>query len=285
MPKVILITGTSSGFGLLTAARLAAAGHIVYAGLRDLNKQQRLLDEVAKRKGQLQVCVLDVTKPQTIRPVIADIIKAHGRIDVLVNNAGYGVGGFFEDLADEEIRSQMETNFFGVQNVTREVLPSMREHKKGLIINISSVAGQSATPCLGAYSASKWALEAFSESLYHEVKMFGVNIVIVEPGSYPTKIFSDNARYAKNFDNPKSPYYPFSQRIKKIIDSKITHSQRDPEEVARLVHKIIDTPKPRLRYVSDFTSWAEMMVRKHLPPPIYEYLYRRIVYGNTKFTV
>lgn len=278
--KVILVTGTSSGFGLLIAARLASKGHFVYATMRNLTKQQALLDESQKRGGQVLVRALDVTKPQTITAVLEEIKSHHGHIDIVVNNAGYGLGGFFEDLIEDEIRSQMETNFFGVQNVCRQVLPLMREQKQGLIINISSVAGQSATPSLGAYAASKWALEAFSESLYHEVASFGIKVVIVEPGSYPTKIFGENAHYAKGFNDPKSPYYEMSTALKKMIDSHINHSTRNPEQVAVLVEKITESKKPNLRYVSDFSSWYQMIIRKYLPAPIYGYFFRRMIYGK-----
>ena len=284
--KVVLVTGTSSGFGLLIAARLASRGHFVYATMRDVKKQAPLLDETTKRGGQVRVRELDVTKPAIIAEVIKEIIDHRGHIDVVVNNAGFGLGGFFEDSTEEEIRGQMEVNFFGAQNVCRQVLPLMRERKKGLIINISSVAGQSATPSLGAYSASKWALEGFSESLYHEVAPFGIKVVIVEPGSYPTKIFSDNARYAKDFDNPQSPYFEMSQSIKRSINRHINQSTRNPEDVAALVERIINTRNPKLRYVSDFSSWMEMMVRKNLPPPIYGYIYRKVIYsGNSKHAV
>src|SRR5271163_4899610 len=154
--KVILITGCSSGFGLLTAVRLAAQGHFVWATMRDLSKKNFLEEELARRNAQATIRELDVTKPATIKNVVEEIQKTHSHIDVLINNAGYGIAGFFEDLGEEEIRSQMETNFFGVQKVCREVIPLMRQRSQGKIINISSIAGQVATPCLGAYNASKW---------------------------------------------------------------------------------------------------------------------------------
>jgi NAD(P)-dependent dehydrogenase (short-subunit alcohol dehydrogenase family) len=275
--KVILVTGCSSGFGLLTAARLAAQGHVVWATMRDLRREQPLLNELAKRQTQAVIRELDVTKPSTIKNVVEEIQKTHGLIDVLINNAGYGIGGFFEDLTDEEIRSQMEVNFFGVQNVCREVIPLMRKRRQGKIINISSIAGQVASPCLGAYNTSKWALEAFSESLYYELGLFGISVVIVEPGSYPTKIFTQNAHYAKNFENAQSPYFSFSQKLKNMSQENIRKLNRDPDDVARLIENIVNKSHPRLRYVSDFSTWSRMMAQKILPPSLTSKIFRKIV--------
>jgi len=278
--KIILITGCSSGFGLLTAARLAACGHIVWATMRDFGRKAPLDNELAKRNTQAVIRELDVTKPATIKNVVEEIQKTHGRIDVLINNAGYGIGGFFEDLSEEDIRRQMEVNFFGVQNVCREVIPLMRERLQGKIINISSISGQVATPCLGAYSASKWALEAFSESLYFELGLFGISVCLVEPGSYPTNIFTQNAHYAKNFDNVQSPYFPFSQKMKNMLQESISKLNRDPEDVARLIEKIIHKSHPRLRYVSDFSSWTRVMMQKILPSRLTASIFRRVFYAG-----
>lgn len=264
--KVILITGCSSGFGLLTAVHLAAQGHFVWATVIDLSQKQALEDELAKCQAQAFIRTLDVTKPSTIKNVVEEIQKTHFHIDVLINNAGYAIGGFFEDLTDEEIRAQMEVNFFGAQNVCREVIPLMRRHKKGKIINISSVGAQAATPCLGAYNSSKSALEGFSESLYFELALFGISVVLIEPGAYPTNIYTDNARYTKNLNNFQSPYYHFSQKMYGIAQKSIGQFKRDPQEVAKLIERIIDRPHPRLRYVSDFSSWLRMMTQKMLPP-------------------
>ena len=173
MNKVILITGCSSGFGMLTAAKLAAGGHTIYATMRNLQKQNDLTMELEKRETMCQILHLDVTDNKSINKVLDTIEKQAGRLDVLINNAGYGIGGFFEDLSEGEIRSQFETNFFGVQKVTRSALPLMRAtaSKSGKdfstkIINISSTQGRSTLPGLCEYGASKFALEVFSESLY-----------------------------------------------------------------------------------------------------------------------
>ena len=278
--KVILITGCSSGFGLLTAARLAAQGHFVWATMRDISKKQDLENELARRKTQAFIRELDVTKPATIKKVVEEIQKTHFHIDVLINNAGYGIAGFFEDLSDAEIRGIMEVNFFGVQNVCREVIPLMRQRKQGKIINISSIAGQVATPCLSAYNTSKWALEAFSESLYHELGIFGISVVLVEPGSYPTNIFTQNAHYAKNFNNPKSAYYAISQKIGIISKKVIKKLKRDPEVVAELIVRIIQKKNPHLRYVSDGASWLRMITQKLLPPSISTRIFRRFIHAN-----
>ena len=277
--KVILITGCSSGFGLLAAARLAAAGHFVWATMRDLSKKQALENELAKRKTKAFIRELDVTKPATIKNVIEEIQKTYHQIDVLINNAGYGIGGFFEDLTEDEIRAQMETNFFGVQNVCRQVIGVMRQRSQGKIINISSIAGLVATPCLGAYNASKWALEAFSEGLYYELSLFGISVSIVEPGSYPTNIFTRNA-YAGNFDNTQSPYYSFNQKLRNIAQNSIRKLKRDPEDVARLIEKIVNNPCPRLRYISDFSSAFRVMAQKILPPRLIAFLFGRFLHAN-----
>ena len=278
--RVILITGCSSGFGLLAAVRLAARGHFVWATMRDLSRKGPLEHELAKRSAQAFIRELDVTKPSTIKNVIEDIQRTHAHIDVLINNAGYGIAGFFEDLSEEDIRSQVEVNFFGVQNVCREVVPLMRKRGQGKIINISSIAGQVASPCLGAYNASKWALEGFSESLNAELGLFGISVSLVEPGSYPTKIFSENARYAKNFDNPQSPYYHFSHRLFELAQKYTRNIKRDPEDVAKLIENIVNKAHPRLRYVSDFSSASRILMQKIMPPRMFGYILRRFLNAN-----
>ena len=271
---VVLITGCSSGFGLLTAARLAAKGYTVVATMRDLKKEGNLTSEVNRRRGTVEVLQLDVTDKLSVARAVDNIKVRHGRIDVLVNNAGYGIGGFFEDLTDEEIRAQMETNFFGVQNVTRSVIPLMRQSAHGKIINVSSVAGFSTSPAFGAYNASKWALESFSESLRYELRFFGIDVLLIEPGTYKTKIFYENARYAQNFDNPQSPYFVWSQHFRKKVMAYVNDCHKDPEEIGIMVEKLIRAKNPPFRNIPDIESQVLSWLRRVLPFRIYSAMIR-----------
>ena len=280
--KTILITGTSSGFGLLTAARLASHGHQVVATMRNLDKKNPLLAEVHKRGGTVDLFQLDVTDKKSIQAAVQAIVAKYHHVDVLVNNAGYGIGGFFEDLTDEEIRQQMEVNFFGVQNVTRAVVPFMRERRSGKIINTSSVAGFSTSPAFGAYNASKWALEAFSESLRYELSPWGIQVLLIEPGTYKTKIFHENARYAKKFDDPSSPYYSHSQFLKKKVLDFVDHCRKDPEKVAALVEKLIHSPHPAFRNIPDIESRMLFMLRKTLPFRLYSRFINTALFADFK---
>ncbi len=271
---VVLITGCSSGFGLLTAARLATQGHHVIATMRDLNKQNGLRSEVNRRGGQVDILRLDVTDQYMIRETVSWISSKYGYVDVLVNNAGYGIGGFFEDLTQEEIRAQMEVNFFGAQNMTRAVIPLMRQRRRGKIINISSVAGFSTSPAFSAYNASKWALEAFSESLRYELRFFGIDVLLVEPGTYQTKIFYENAHYAANFDNPQSPYYLMSRHLKKKVMAYVKDCRKDPEEIGIMVEKLIRAKNPPFRNIPDMEGQILYILRRCLPFRVYSAMIR-----------
>ncbi|MCA9393062.1 MAG: SDR family oxidoreductase [Candidatus Omnitrophica bacterium] len=264
-PRTILITGCSSGFGLLTAARLAAAGHRVYATMRNPDKQAPLISEVNRRGGEVAVLRLDVTDPTTIDAALQTIAQEAGNLDVLVNNAGYGIGGAFEDLSEEDIREQFETNFFGVQNVTRAAIPLMRQQTGAKIINMSSVQGFYATPGFGAYSATKWALEAFSESLRYELSIFGIDVLLIRPGTFRTKIFDENVRYAKNFFNTSSPYYELSQHVKKLVEDHVARSKNDPEDVAKHVEMLINVKNPPFRSIPDRGGRFMYRLRRFLP--------------------
>ncbi len=275
-PKIILVTGCSSGFGLLFCARLAAKGHTVIATMRNLQKKDALLNEVHRRGGIVDLQALDVTDIHSIHKIIDYIQDHYQRLDVLINNAGYGLAGFFEDLSDSEIRGIMETNFFGVMNVSRQALPLLHQSRKARIINISSVSGFTTYPCFGAYNASKWALEGMSESLMFELKPFGIDVLLVEPGTYRTEIFYANRKYAARFNDPQSRYYGYSQALKELVDDNLAKNKRDPEQVAILVEQLIHSPHPRFRNIPDFPSRILYWTRKCLPFSFFSWLIQNI---------
>ena len=286
--KIILITGCSSGFGMLTAARLAAGGHTIYATMRNLQKQDTLKLELEKRATKCQILHLDVTDDKSINKVIDTIEKQSHRLDVLINNAGYGIGGFFEDLSEDEIRSQFETNFFGVQKVTRSALPLMRTtaSKSGKdfstkIINISSAQGLSTLPGLGAYGASKFALEGFSESLYFEIQPFGIEVVILEPGTYLTKAIDENSHEAGIGLDTDSPYAKYAKRLKDLHSNILITKKGvgDPEDVAIMIEDIINRKRNKLRYLAGTQAKIRVWMRSILPFRWFSKIILKLVMG------
>ena len=246
MRKIAIVTGTSSGFGMLCAVELAKAGFEVISTVRSLDKAENLL-RLAEEQGVsdfIQLQTLDVTSEQSVR-YFAEYLSKFSRVDVLVNNAGFALGGFCEELSVDEYRLQFETNVFGVIAVTQAVLPIMRKYRTGRIINMSSISGKFGFPGLSPYTASKHALEGLSESLRLELKPFGIDVVLVEPGSYQTNIWSSIDNTTVNRD---SPYHFYIEKLLNEIESgKAGHG--DPLEVARLVAQIAAQQKtPKLRY-------------------------------------
>ncbi|OAT72957.1 oxidoreductase [Parageobacillus thermoglucosidasius] len=244
---VAFVTGASSGFGLLTSMALAGEGYRVLASMRNLKNRGRL-EAAAKEAGvtdRIEIIQLDVTDFSTVETVIQDVIRRYGRIDMLVNNAGYAAGGFTEELAIEEWRRQFETNFFGLVAVTKAVLPSMRERRSGKIVNISSISGRIGFPSMGPYVASKFAVEGFSESLRLEMMPYGVHVVLIEPGSYKTDIWSKGLGAVTI--HPNSPYVKEMEAILKYVN-QIADTAPAPDEVIRQIVQVAKSPSPKLRY-------------------------------------
>jgi NAD(P)-dependent dehydrogenase (short-subunit alcohol dehydrogenase family) len=244
--KRAIVTGTSSGFGMLCALELAKAGFEVISTVRNIDKAENLLRLAEEQKASdlIQLQTLDVTSEESVRS-FAEYVSKFPSVDVLINNAGFALGGFCEELSVEEYRLQFETNFFGVISVTQAVLPVMRKNRTGRIINMSSISGKFGFPGLSPYTASKHALEGFSESLRLEVKPFGIDVVLVEPGSYQTNIWSSIENTTIKSD---SPYHFYMERLLSEIESgKASHG--NPHDVARLVAKFASQKKtPKLRY-------------------------------------
>lgn len=268
--KIILITGTSSGIGLISACRLAKRGHTVYATMRDVTKQDKLLEEAKRQETSVIVRSLDVTKEDTIQAVAEEIKSSHGYLDVLINNAGYGIGGPFELLADAEIREIMETNFFGAQRMIRLALPLLRLRQGARIINLSSVAGLAGIPVLGAYSSSKFALEGFSEALRHELKQFGVFVSLIEPGSFKTDIWRGNRKLAAKYHEPDSLYKSYAERMLRSQEDRY-FLMGDPERIGRLIERVVHATRPRMRYRIGWDANLVWGLRQLLPFELYSW--------------
>ena len=245
--KVALVTGSSSGMGFTTAVMLARAGIHTYASMRNLKKSKTITDLANKENLPLQVIQLDVNDDKSVKDAIAKIVTEKERIDVLVNNAGYGLFGSIEDVSIEEMKAQFETNFFGVMRVTQLVLPIMRKQKSGTIVNVSSVGGRISLPVLSAYNSTKFALEGLSESMSYELEPFGIKVVIIEPGVITTNIMNSSI-FAKKAQDPKSPYFSLIQKVESNFKSMMENKSSPPEEVAKVILGALTSKNPQLRY-------------------------------------
>ncbi|MGA3055960.1 MAG: SDR family oxidoreductase [Candidatus Korobacteraceae bacterium] len=278
MEKVALVTGSSSGIGLLTAVELALNGYRVVATMRNLETRGRLEEAAQKAavRDRIELRRLDITEFDSLPGVVQAIVRDHGRADVLVNNAGFSVAGFAEDMALDELRHQLETNFFGNVAMTKAVLPVMRAQKSGYIITVNSVAGRLGQPMLSAYCASKYALEGWSESLRIETHSLGIRVVLVEPGSYDTDIWTRNVVIAKGALDPTSPNKERSQRFAEFVKNSAKH-RRDAREVAQLIVRIARHPNPKLRYLIGTDAKVQVWLKRIVPWRRYERMIAKAV--------
>jgi len=262
--KIVLITGSSSGFGLLTSIELAKAGFRVVATMRDLGRRERL-DQAVAAAGvapQLDIRALDVTNFDAIPAFVNAVVRDHGRLDVLVNNAGFAVAGFAEDIKLEELRRQFETNFFGAVAMSRAALPTMRRQRSGHIIQLSSIGGLHGSVTISSYSASKHALEGWSESLRLEVNSLGIKVVLIEPGAFQTDIWTRGAVMGENATKETSKNIQRSLRMRERVQAL---PKRDPIEVARLIASVAQDPNPKLRYLVGRDAKIQLAMKRILP--------------------
>jgi len=254
--KVAVITGSSSGIGLESALVLARNGYITYATMRSPEKDTSIKEAVQNESLPIRVVQLDVTDDTSVKNAIDHIISEAGRIDVLANNAGYSLGGALEDLSMEEIKSQYETNLFGLIRVTQAVLPTMRKQRSGRILNISSGAGIFGFPVHSAYVSTKFAVEGLSESIAYELEPFGIKVILIEPGFVRTN-FIRAMVVAKKAQDPASPYSELMQKLM-VNASELAKNASDADFVANIILDAASNPSPRLRYLAgkDVESWA-----------------------------
>jgi NAD(P)-dependent dehydrogenase (short-subunit alcohol dehydrogenase family) len=255
--KVAVVTGSSTGIGYETSLILARNGFLTYATMRNLNKSQNIKLIATKENLPIHIKQLDVTDDASINNAIQAISAEAGQIDVLVNNAGYGLNGPFEDLAMDEIKAQYETNVFGLIRTTQAVLPIMRKQKSGTIVNISSGAGRFGFPGGSAYVSTKFAVEGLSESMSYELEPFGIKVVIVEPGVIRTN-FVDGLVVTKKAQDPNSPYSQIIQKMATGFEEMMKNAS-SPDLVAKVVLDAVRNENPNLRYLAgkDVEAWLE----------------------------
>ena len=246
--KVAVVTGSSTGIGYETSLILARNGFLTYATMRNLNKSESIESITTKENLPINIKQLDVTDDTSVKNAVEAISSETGRIDLLVNNAGYGLNGAFEDLAMDEIKAQYETNLFGLIRTTQAVLPIMRRQKSGTVINISSGVGRFGLPGSSAYVSTKFAVEGLSESMSYELEPFGIKVVLVEPGVIKTN-FVDGMVIARKSQDPKSPY---SQIIQKMVTGleEMMKNGSSPDLVAKVVLNAAINENPSLRYLA-----------------------------------
>ncbi|MDR1201410.1 MAG: SDR family NAD(P)-dependent oxidoreductase [Tannerellaceae bacterium] len=259
--RVVFITGASSGIGRATALLLAKHNYTVYGAARRIGRLKELESQGVKP------IVLDVTDEISVGAAIDEVIGNEGRIDVLINNAGYGEYGAIEDVSMKNARKQMDVNLFGLARVTQLIIPHMRKQKSGKIVNITSIGGKVATPMGGWYYASKFAVEGLSDSLRLEVRQFGIDVILIEPGGIKTEwggIANDTMMKASG----DSAYSHFAKAASKA--TSLEDKLPEPTVIAELIKKAIEAKKPKTRYVMGFMAKPILFVKKLLSDALFD---------------
>lgn len=262
MKKVVLITGASAGMGKETAKLLADCDYKVYGVARRVDKMQDL-----ERSG-VNVLHMDVANEQSMSAVVSRIVEKEGKIDVLINNAGFGSYGAVEDVPMDDARYQMEVNLFGLARMIQLVLPHMRDQQYGKIVNVTSIGGKMAAPLGGWYHASKFAVEGLSDSLRLEVKPFGIDVIVIEPGGVKTEWGGIAFDHAKKISGDTA-YKDLTEKAEKIF-SKTTDNNIEPVEIAELIKEAIEAKQPKTRYVKGYLAKPILTLKKWLSDSMFD---------------
>lgn len=269
--KVALVTGGSSGIGEATALRLQELGYTTYAAARRVERMEHLTT------SGIRPLAMDVTDDESMQSGVEQILAEEGRIDVLVNAAGYGSFGALEDVPLSEARNQVEVNLFGAARLTQLVLPRMRDQRSGTIVNITSMGGKIYTPLGAWYHATKHALEALSDCLRMELKSFGIDVVVIEPGVIRTE-FNGIAQEKVRAVSGTGPYAPQGNALADTIDSESARRRQSPPElIAKTIGKAVTARRPKTRYAAGYGAKPMIFLHDVLPDRAFDAFIRRAV--------
>ena len=259
--RTVLVTGCSSGIGLATCHVLSRNNFMTYGTVRNLSKAKKIQDLMNRENLSLKILRLDVNDNQSIKLAIKKILNDTGRIDVLINNAGYGMFGPIEEITIQEIKKQFETNFFGAIRLIKAIVPIMRKQGNGTIVNISSMVGRFAVPLNSAYVSSKFAVEGLSESISFELEEFGIRVIVIEPGVVKSDFFHKLKVKGMNLE---SPYHELMERRVNFLDKAMKNSLTSSYDVADTILDALNSKDPKFRYVIGNDATNSLRMRNSL---------------------
>ena len=259
--RTVLVTGCSSGIGLATCHVLSRNNFMTYGTVRNLSKAKKIQDLINMENLSLKILRLDVNDNQSIKLAVKKILTDTGRIDVLINNAGYGMFGPVEEITTQEVKNQFETNFFGTIRLIKAIVPIMRKQGNGTIVNISSMVGRFGVPLNSAYVSSKFAVEGLSESISFELEEFGIRVIVIEPGVVKSDFFHNVKVKGMNLE---SPYHKLMERRVNFLDKAIKNSLTSSYDVADTILEALNSKDPKFRYVIGNDATNSLRMRNSL---------------------
>jgi short-subunit dehydrogenase len=259
--RTVLVTGCSSGIGLATCHVLCRNNFMTYGTVRNLSKAKKIQDLINRENLSLKILRLDVNDNQSIKLAVKKILTDTGKIDVLINNAGYGMFGPVEEITTQEVKKQFETNFFGTIRLIKAIVPIMRKQGNGTIVNISSMVGRFGVPLNSAYVSSKFAVEGLSESISFELEEFGISVIVIEPGVVRSDFFHNVKVKGMNLE---SPYHELMERRVNFLDKAMKNSLTSSYDVADTILEALNSKDPKFRYVIGNDATNSLRMRNSL---------------------
>jgi NAD(P)-dependent dehydrogenase (short-subunit alcohol dehydrogenase family) len=279
--KTILITGATAGIGRTTALHLTKRGHRVIASGRKADLLASLRDEAKQAGTSLDTVLLDVTRAESIAQAVVEIDRITGGrgVDVLVNNAGYGLVGPMSEVSDADLRAQYDTNVFGLMSVTRAFLPAMMERRAGRVVNVSSMGGRMTFPFMGAYNSTKYAVESLSDAMRAELQPFGIQVVMIEPGVINTNFADTSMSFVGKYTESRyRGAIAKAQRMRDLMEKTAS----GPHVIANAIRKAVERRRPAARYVAPFSTWFALLFKVLLPTRSWDWMMRRFSFLTRK---